>query len=661
MAEFTFNLDQLKASAGKAQASGETGLYSKTKDEDLTYTGNDTIVWDRTNAERTRRGLPSLTQLGYPRPPEDTTVATATDTPATGSAPTNPDGSAKTFAIKGPPGLTREQAFAIFKKQAGTGGLVGFKPGETLSAATQAADGLAGAQAMVAQAQSGVTGGLNVGNFASGLSASGVDLATGRIPSVDAALARGGINGGAGAFSSVLGSVAGGLGAAGGALGGSLAGIAPGLTAAVGPAVSSVTSSFGGISGSSQLGSALVGAAGAQGSVAVTSIQTINKTISGLAVTSPINTADFTKIAGGLNPAGALAGLGPMSVPEVNGLLAQAKNLVNQASSTISNTKGLGSFGLDAGQLETAGYVKPGTKALLAASASTFSNLAKSPAVWTGKDGIKSATDLLSNVPKQSQIQQDLMAKGVAGLAAVGIPVKNLSSQGLAGMALNAAKDLPSAEAFAKGLPIPGDATGAVQAEFSSAVRDGAFAVNLVQTKIPTEFKQEAIPVPADNTVNRSTLDAASTRVIGDEKVPAPNYGPRVVTDSQTDGESFVNKATTLINKFINPAGRAYQAIDSKLSALENQQSITSAAWEAINNEFQQAKSTYDSGGPILAAEVFSLYDRLGPTTRQVVLSSYSSPTKINGLITYITSESAKIKERLSQLKLKIESPRNSA
>ena len=660
MAEFTFNLDQLKASAGKAQASGESGLYSKTKDEDLTYTGNDTIVWDRTNAERTRRGLPSLTQLGYPRPPEDTTGA-ATETPATGSAPTNPDGSAKTFAIKGPPGLTREQAFAIFKKQAGTGGLVGFAPGDTLSAATQAADGLAGAQAMVSQAQSGVTGGLNVGNFASGLSASGIDLASGRIPSVDAAFARGGVNGGAGAFNSVLGSVAGGLGAAGGALGGSLAGIAPGLTAAVGPAVSSVTSSFGGISGSSQLGAALVGAAGAQGSVAVTSIQTINKTISGLSVTSPINTADFTKIAGGINPAGALAGLGPMSVPEVNGVLAQAKNLVNQASSVLSNAKGLGSFGLDAGQLETAGYVKPGTKALLAAGASKFSELAKSPAVWTGKDGIKSATDLLSNVPKQSQIQQDLMAKGVAGLAAVGIPVKNLSSQGLAGMALNAAKDLPSAEAFAKGLPIPGDATGAVQAEFSSAVRDGAFAVNLVQTKIPTEFKQEAIPVPAANTVNRSTLDAASTRVIGDEKVPAPNYGPKVVTDSQSDGELFVNKATTLTNQFINVAGRAYQAIDSKLSALENQQSITSAAWEAINNEFQQAKSAYDSGGPTLAAEVFSLYDRLSPTQQQVTLSSYTSPTKINGLITYITSEAAKIKERLSQLKLKIESPRNSA
>jgi len=184
--------------------------------------------------------------------------------------------------------------------------------------------------------------------------------------------------------------------------------------------------------------------------------------------------------------------------------------------------------------------------------------------------------------------------------------------------------------------------------------------VNLVQAKIPAEFKQEAIPEPASNTVDRSTLNAASSRVIGDEKVPAPNYGPRVVAENQANGELFVNKATTLTNQYINPAGRTYQAIDSKLSALENQQSITSTAWEAINNEFQQAKTAYDSGGPTLAAEVFSLYDRLSPAQQQVIFGPYA-PAKINGLITYITSQSTQIKDRLYQLSLKIEGPRNSA
>lgn len=647
MAEFTFNLDQLKATAAKTQARVEAGLFAKTKDEDLTYTGDDYIVWDRTNGERLRRGLPSLTQIGYPRPPEDTTGESTWNagTPATGTAPTNPDGTAKTFAIKGPPGFTREQAFAIFKKQADTGSLVGFEPGQTLSAATQAADGLASAQAVVAQAQSAVTGSLNVGSLTSGLSAAGVDLASGRIPSVDAAFAKGGPNGGAGAFNSVLGSVASGLGAAGGALGGSLASIVPGLTAAVGPAVSSI----------SNIGTALVGAAGIQGSTAIKSIETINKNITQLPVTSPINTADFTKIASGVTPAGALSAIGPMSVPEVNGVLAQAKNLVGQASTALSNTKGLGEFGLNLGQLETAGYVKPGTRALLAAGTNLFADVVKSPAVWTGKDGIKSATDLLKNVPKQSQIQQDLMTKGVAGLAAVGVPVSSLSSQGIAGMALNAAKDLPSAEAFVKGLPIPGDATGALQAEFSSAVRDGAFAVNLVQTKIPTEFKQQDIPVPADNTVKRGTLDAASSRVIGDEKVPPPNYGPRTTEENEADVTAYVDKSIELINKYVNPSGRALSAVKSKVEALANQQSITQQAYDAVNNEYQKIRQDYNSQAPALAGEVLALYNRLTKAQQKVADTYPNSPAKIATLVRAGVELSGQVKELLYTVSLKIE------
>ena len=44
------------------------GVSAGTKDEDLTYTGDDPIVWDRINAERLRRGLPGLAALGFPRP-----------------------------------------------------------------------------------------------------------------------------------------------------------------------------------------------------------------------------------------------------------------------------------------------------------------------------------------------------------------------------------------------------------------------------------------------------------------------------------------------------------------------------------------------------------------------------------------------------------------
>jgi len=653
MADFVFNLDQLKSSATTIGSGINTNLYSKTKDEDLTYTGNDYIIWDRTNAERIRRGLPSLTDTGYARPPEDTTSV-----PATGSAPTNPDGTAKTFAIKGPPGLTRDQAFAIFKKQADTGGLTGFEPGEILSAATQAADGLPSAQSVLAQAQSGITG--STGAFASSLSASGVDLATGRIPSLDTAFAKGGPNGGAGALAGVVGSVASGLGASGGALGGSLAGIAPGLTAAVGPAVSSfsgVVGGVGGIAGIGQMGSPLVGAAGIQGSTAIKSIQTINQAITGLPVTSPINVADFSKISGGLTSAGAVAPIGPMGISEVNGVLAQAKNLAGQGFKELSDAKGLGGFGLDISQLETAGYVKPGSRAKFDLDLSTFSETIKSPAIWTGKDGIKSATDLLANAGKQSQIQQDLMTKGVSALGATGVPVQNLSSQGIAGVALNAAKSVPNTEAFLKGLPIPGDADGSIKADFNAAVRDGAFAVNLVNTKIPTAFKQQDIPKPASDTVGRATVDAASSRVIGDDKVPAPNYTAKQVVENTADVDLYVNTAKTLASDYINPTNIALTAIANKLTALENQQTITSEAWSAINSEFQQARDAFNSNGPTLQATLQSIYNRLSPGQQQGLrdTGNFTNIANIRAAKSILLDKSKNIKERLAALSLKIE------
>jgi hypothetical protein len=182
------------------------------------------------------------------------------------------------------------------------------------------------------------------------------------------------------------------------------------------------------------------------------------------------------------------------------------------------------------------------------------------------------------------------MTKGIAGLGAVGVPVQNLSSQGIAGMALNAAKSLPDAEAFAKGLPIPSDATGAVQAAFSSAVRDGAFAVNLVNTKIPTAFKQQDIPVPKTDTVNRATLDAASNRVVGDDKVPVPSYTAAAASTAQ----DYITQATAYLNDWLLPAGQKLEALNPKIDALENQQTITQAQYDEIKSELDAVRNNYN-------------------------------------------------------------------
>jgi hypothetical protein len=321
-------------------------------------------------------------------------------------------GTNKTFEIIGPQGLTQAQALAIFEKQASTGSLVGLKPGNVLSAATQAAAGLESAKAQLT---------------------AGIGAATAQ-----------------------------------------LSGIAQQATAALDSALSKT------------------------------------------GLTAPIDGVDFLKQATALVPVKGL------DVNQLTGALAQTKNLVDQASSVLSNAKGLGEFGLGVQQLESAGIVKPGTAALVQNTGATVASVLKSPAVFTGVDGIKSAADLLASPAKQAEIQQKLMATGTDALAAVGIPVQNLNPANLAGLATNAVKDLAATVDIMKNLPVLPD----VKAEFDKIIKDSAFAVNLVDNKLSAALKKEDFPIPAADTVVRDTLNAATTRIFGNNKIPVPKFGP---------------------------------------------------------------------------------------------------------------------------------------
>ena len=153
MSKFTFDLNSLKEIGQPLSgqvASLERGLSANTPDDKLTYSGTDPIVWDRVNNERLQRGL---SPLPGPRPVDDGRTF------GNGRGGTTlPGNTSKTFEVNGPPGMTREQAFEIFKKQANTGGLDGFNSGDILSAQTQAADGLASAQAELQQSFAGFPG-----------------------------------------------------------------------------------------------------------------------------------------------------------------------------------------------------------------------------------------------------------------------------------------------------------------------------------------------------------------------------------------------------------------------------------------------------------------------------------------------------------------------
>jgi hypothetical protein len=504
----------------------------------------------------------------------------------------------KPFEVKGPPGLTLDQARAAFEQQAKTGSLVGLKPGAVLSAATQATAGLPGAQAILAQAQSGITGALGAN-----------------------------IPGAAGA----IGAISKAVGPAGGALNGTVSGIATGLQGAVGGVVAA--------------GASAAAAVSKIGSVASTAVNTINRTLAATPVTAPVDLVNYAK------QADALTSIGSMSQGTVTGVLAQTKNLVGQPSNVISDTKGVGSFGLDVNQLERAGVVKPGVSALVNAG-SSITDVLKSPAVFTGKDGIKSAADLLSSATKQSEIQQQLMSQGVNQLSAVGVPVNALNAQGLAGIATNAAKSVAGTEALLKNLPTPPNVPAGFTDAFNKNIRDGAFAANFSEAKVPPPFKAEIVPPAAEQTVQRPTVDAASARVIGNSKVPEPNYNtstPPPGSDAQITAE--IERLATELAGLIDSTREEYTVLNSKISALESQQTITDAQWQSINAERLQAVKKYNTTVLPLNGQFIETFNSAAETTRVAYLPV---GTRIRNSLSTLVNNAIEINTRVKELRKKI-------
>ncbi len=476
----------------------------------------------------------------------------------------------KPFEVKAPPGFTLEQAKAVFDKQAETGSLVGLKPGMVLSAATQAAQGLASAQALLTQAQAG---------FGDALAAA--------------------------------------KGAAGGAIAGSLADVASGLTGAVGQAVSAA------------------GAASVVTGGAATAINTINGILANAPVVNEINFADFaTQISG-------VAQIGPLTVPDVTAVLAQARKLVDQAGTIVTDAKGLGEFGLSPAQLEAAGILKPGMAKFVADGASSITDLLKSPAAFTGKDAVTGVQDLLNNLVKQGLIQQDLMKKGLDALKAFGIPADLLSAAGAAGSLVNAAKDPLAAVALLKNLPGIG---ADLASELTRNIKAGGWAAAL-QAKIPPEFKAETVPVPTANTVNRDTVNAAVTRVLGNPKIPAPNYGPAEPVPGQDEETTATLKSlSTQITEGVATTNQAAIRLLGNVASLESRQTITAQEWEAVSNERSQVRAKYNSTIIPLIRQFNTLFDsapkdineafaatakRLGAETRELVTNAVALNTRI--------------------------------
>lgn len=428
---------------------------------------------------------------------------------------------------------------------------------------------------------------------------------------------------------------------------------AKGLTSAL----SSLGQQASGIIGA--LGGGIASAAGQIGALATKAINSansiVNSTISAvtgaLKSTTPTGGIDVAKYA---KQATALVPVGGLTVAQATGVLAQAKDIVGQAADKITNVKGVGSYGFDIKQLETAGFVKPGTSALVTsglnagtAAAAKISSVLKSPSVFTGKDGVKDVNGLLSNTSLQDKTQQGLMAQASAGLKSLGVPIDQLGSANAAGLITSATKSLPDVAKFAKGLPLPPD----IKAGIDKAVGLSAYAVKLTDIKIPAVFKSEVKPAPAADTTNRETVNAATNRVIGNEKIPAPNY-----TSKAVDVPGEVSNITVAYNSaisYVKASITLLTGIKQQLTTLEKQDAISRQEWDAINSSYRAAKNGYNSNGLPLVATARATRDASSSVAQRetnTVIEEFNTYSKeLADLITFVIAKLKELEARIAE------------
>jgi hypothetical protein len=236
--------------------------------------------------------------------------------------------------------------------------------------------------------------------------------------------------------------------------------------------------------------------------------------LSKTSVTAPIDTAQFLKE----NPA--QIAVGSLTTTQVTGLMATAKAEVSQPFATISTAKGIGQYGFSASQLEEGGYLKPGTTSTYLSNPANQTDVLSSPAVWTGKSGVENITQLLNNSKLQSVIQNELMVVSLNALKSEGIISGSETADQLGILVQNATKyGVNNTVKW-----INDDAPGNLATDLNQTAKNSQYAIKFVDSKA-TELQRNTVNLGGfTQTAIRGGIDSAVDEIIGNPKVPSPNY-----------------------------------------------------------------------------------------------------------------------------------------
>jgi hypothetical protein len=182
------------------------------------------------------------------------------------------------------------------------------------------------------------------------------------------------------------------------------------------------------------------------------------------------------------------------------------------------SSRGIGIYGQTPAGLTLTGYVKPGTINLITAPSMTITVL-NTPAVWTGKNGITSLFDYLSDPILQNLAQIDIMTGAFQGLLDVGVLTGNESAKYQATFLQPATRY--GVDAVVSW--INGTAGGDLVNNILVLARQGQYAIDFIDTY--SDVLNAGIGISGfENTVDRQDLDQSVVDIIGNPKVPLIDY-----------------------------------------------------------------------------------------------------------------------------------------
>lgn len=286
-----------------------------------------------------------------------------------------------------------------------------------------------------------------------------------------------------------------------------------------------------------------------------------------------------------VNEAGILASpggdvtIGTLSALEVAGMCAERSQRVGQSYTIASPDRGIGEFGFTPEQLESLGFIKPGTVSSLqnisyvptttnqqqinnimiqtgqAAGlnrddlevAVTVLDALRNPAVWTGQNGVGSLNNFLQDRNIQNYAQQVLYKNAFGGLVSKGLINGSEAAKDIVGLiagsadlGVNNVGDFISN--IGSGLPetLTKIGTNIVNTSINTAVSGiisnstfggllggilgGRGAGSIIGAFFSRSFS------PAFGTIVRQLVDTAVTNSLNDVKITAPNFSPLVTT-----------------------------------------------------------------------------------------------------------------------------------